>query len=130
MVFPSFLTGPEAGHISQITVYTVLLFSYFLNRWKKLIAIILILVLTLLITKTAFSFSYVPGGCGTLCMANNNYYGSSYGRTPYYFYPRLPFHSFAGPQRSYYNFPPSPYRSNSYCSFCGSNFPRNYYPMW
>ncbi|MBY0412884.1 MAG: hypothetical protein K2Q18_01900 [Bdellovibrionales bacterium] len=120
MVFPSLFARVEPGMISQGSIYIVIAFSFFLYYWKRLIAIFAVLFSISIIAyySTAHAIGYVPGGCGTLCMANNNYYGTPYGGYGFYPYSSLPFHSLYGPSNYYFQpYAPSPYQPQD-CYVC------------
>jgi len=127
MVFPSLQLPIESGMLSQFSLIFVLGFSYFLKFWKKLVVATLITLSLFIVSKNAFGIAMVPGGCGTMCVNNTNYYGAPWGN-PYYFYPGLQYHSFYGPMPYYFRpHGPSPYRPTwmNQCPSCQMNN-----PMW
>jgi hypothetical protein len=72
-----------------------------------------------LLTSKSHAMAYFPGSCGTMCMANRNYYGPPV-RPNYSYYPyaNLPFHSMHGPSPYYFRpYGPSPYQPQD-CVTC------------
>lgn len=123
----------EPGIISQGSIYLVLLFSFFLYYWKHLLtifAVIFSVAIALYFSTSAHAIGMAPGGgCGTLCMANYNYYGTPYGNYGYYPYPSLPFHSLQGPTPYYFQpYGPSPYQPND-CIACMQRYQQFTAPM-
>jgi hypothetical protein len=114
MVFPSLMTQIDSGIASQFSTVAVLIFSFLLNKMKKiaLFALALLALLSLVYSKKIFSATYYPGGCGTLCMANQRYYGPPQGvQPPIYYYPSLQQHALFGPTQYYFSpYGPSPYQ--------------------
>ena len=121
MVFPALFSSIDQGITSQFSVYLTLIFSYLLNRFKK-IAIGLLIVVSLGIGISLFNQAYAiganPYACGTMCMANQNYYGTPWGHSPIYYYPSMNYHSLYGPTPYYFRpYPPSPYQPHN-CVSC------------
>ncbi len=109
MVFPSIFANMDAGGISQLSTALIILFSYCLHRWKKIILIISILFIFMVTLKSALAFGGmgVPGQCGTGCMnGQRNYYGAPYGNAPFYSYPQV-YPPYMG--NNNWQFTPSPY---------------------
>lgn len=131
MVFPSLQLPIESGLIGQFSFFAVMIFSYFLRFWKKLIIVSAILLMTFGVWNKAYGFAAVSWGgpgpaCGTMCVNNYNYYGRPMGN-PYYYYPGLQFHSFYGPMPYYFRpHGPSPYRPMwmNTCPTCQMNNPQ------
>ncbi len=124
MIFPSLFANVETGMISQMSVYLVLAFSFIINKFRKLLLFAFLLGCTGYFGQKIFALMYVPGGCGTLCMANKNYYGVPWGGNPVYLYPNMPFHSLYGPTPYYFRpYPPSPYRPQD-CPVCMLQYQR------
>ena len=129
MVFPTMFAGIDTGMVSQASIYAVVAFSYMLLRWKKIFILLSLIVMLGGVLNKAFAFAYVPGGCGTSCMANQNYYGNPYGGNGYYPYPGLPYHSFYGPAQYYFRpWGPSPYQPQ-YCVECMQRYQQFSAPM-
>ena len=112
MVFTNVFARVEPGTISQLSFYLLLAFSYLIHKWKKVMIMGLILLSGLVAMRTASAIGMFPGSCGTMCMANRNYYGAPMGGNySYYPYPNLPFHSTFGPSPYYFRpYGPSPYQ--------------------
>jgi hypothetical protein len=127
MVFPSLMFQVDQGIVSQISAWAVILFSFLLYRFKKIVITVFV-VLTAVILFQSHAFAMVapgtyPGnwnGCGAYqgCANNMNYYGPvrSYA-PPVYFYPQLPYQSMWPQQNYYFPHTPSPYQPVD-CPFC------------
>jgi hypothetical protein len=121
----------DTGSISQFSIYAVVLFSYLINYWRRTLVVSLIALFILAMFNYSHAFAAVggPGVCGTLCMANRNYYGQPYGQNLYYPYPMLPFHSFYGPSPYYFRpYGPSPYQPYN-CIECMQRYQQFTSPM-
>lgn len=143
MVFPSLMFKIEPGLVSQFSALSVIAFSYFLHRLKKvaLIVLVLLILLATFFQTKVFAMMAVPGNTyqnyntgpwGNYYNNNLNYYGRPWGYVPpVYFYPGLQYHSVWGYQPSYfYPHQPSPYAPVD-CPWCqlqqnyGPQFPNN-----
>src|SRR4051812_7259167 len=87
-MFPSLLAQPETTLLTPFLVYSVLTFGTLLFHFKKIILSICLCVI--LITPTASAFMYVPGGCGTQCMAQSRVWGQPTYYPSVYAYPYMP----------------------------------------
>ncbi len=120
MVFPSLSFSVETGLISQMSTIAVIAFSIAINYWKKITVYIAIIAGVGLFSTQAFSIAMIPGGCGTSCMANQNYYGAPWGyNRPVYYYPQLQYHSFWGPTPQYFR----PHNQSPYAPSWYNNCP-------
>lgn len=137
MVFPSLIFQIDQGIASQLSAWLVILFSFFIYRFKKiLLSLLAVLILFILFQSHAFAMmaqgtspNNYPNtwqGCSSYQYCNNNfnYYGQARGYTPpVYFYPQLPYQSFWPQQNYYFPHSPSPYQPAD-CPFC--NQQQNY----
>ena len=112
MIFPSLFAQVETGLLSQFSVWAVLIFSYFINKWKKIFIILCVPVATFLIINVSKAALAAPGRCGSSCMNSMQYYGTPYGQNPIYLYGGvMPYHSMMGVRPYYFSpYGPSPYQ--------------------
>jgi len=126
MVYPTFFQNIDTGVVSQLSAFVWIAFAYVLNKWKKVLVGSLIIIASIFtITSVSSAAGLVPGACGTMCHANMNYYGQTYGGNPFYPYQSTRFHSFYGPTPYYYqSYGPSPYRPMGMndCPYCNINY--------
>ncbi len=120
MVFPSLIVQIDQGAIAQFSAWIVLLFSFVLYRFKKIIITFFVVLIAVIATK-AHAFGLPSPGYGQNSQYYNNYY-NYYGRPtgyapPVYFYPQLPYQSMWPQQNYYFRSSPSPYRPVD-CPFC------------
>ena len=106
MVFPSIFFNMETGTVAQFSTLLIIAFSYCLHRWKKVMLFSVLILAALVGARSVFAFGYVPGACGTSCMAQRNYYGTPYGGAPVYGYPQV-YPSYMG--NNNWQFSSSPY---------------------
>jgi len=121
----------EPGTISQFSVYTVVLFSFLLMTWKRLLAALVFVTTLGILIHSAYAYAAMggPGVCGTMCMANRNYYGSPYGGYGFYPYQGPPYHSLYGPTPYYFSpYGPSPYQPYN-CVACMQRYQQFTSPM-
>ena len=127
MVFPSLMFQIDQGVVAQISAWIVIIFSFLLYRFKK-VMITLFILLGIVILFQGRSFAMVAvspypnswSGCNAYygCANNSNYYGQAYGyMPPVYFYPQMPYQSMWPQQNYYFPHSPSPYQSAD-CPFC------------
>lgn len=151
MVFPGFLLQAETGLIAQVSSYSLIVFSYCLNKWRKVFLILFICMaifisfLKLTHGFAAFAGNTPPTNTFSNFQNNWNYYGMPmgvpgnfqqvpYGMTnmPWYPYPSLPFHSTFPPMQQFYFGPhgQSPYMPSwmQNCPHCMQNFHNNMFP--
>ncbi len=133
MVFTSLSTNRDSGYISQFSSFVIIAFSYFLNKWKKIGLLIIATISLLFSTKMAFGFGAVPGACGTMCMSQQNYYGTPIGGYPVYPYSGI-YPNYMS--NNNWQFSNSPYQSMWYgncveCNMMNSqNMNQSYNPSW
>ena len=144
MVFPSLMFQLDQGMASQLSAWIVILFSFLIYRFKKIILIIFTcLILLILFQNYSFAMMAGPGtgsgypntwqGCSAYqgCNNNFNYYGQARGYTPpVYFYPQLPYQSMWPQQNYYFPHSTSPYQPAD-CPFCNQQqFYQQQQPMF
>lgn len=123
MVFPSLMFQIDQGVVSQLSAWIVILFSFFLYRFKKIV-ITFFIVLFAVVLFQSHAFAIGPSNYGSSYQYqqyqtnNMNYYGRPTGYSaPVYFYPQLPYQSMWPQQNSYFPHTPSPYQPAD-CPFC------------
>lgn len=131
MIFPSLFANIDTGLVSQVSVYSIIIFAFVINKMKKIFISLCLILLTITIYNHAFAAMAAPGHCGSMCMSNRNYYGMSYGQAPpVYYWPTMPFHALYGPTNYYYRpYPPSPYQPVN-CVECMMQYQRYTQPIF
>jgi hypothetical protein len=105
-MFPSLLVQPEVTAISPYVAYLILSFGFLLARFKKIVACVFLAAI--LIAPSASAFMYIPGGCGTMCMAQQQQWGPPMFFPGAYMYPPLmpPWMFYGNPTSMYQMMPP------------------------
>ena len=79
-MFSAVIMKIEPSLISNFAFSIVLAFGYLLSHSRKIFLGLAAVIMIALFSFESFAIGYFPGGCGTLCLANqrsyNNYYRS------------------------------------------------------
>lgn len=142
MVFPSLMFQIDQGMASQLSAWLVILFSFLIYRYKKILLTFFVGLIILVISQQSHAFGYggasnynYPNtwqGCSIYqgCNNNFNYYGQARGYTPpVYFYPQLPYQSMWPQQNYYFPHSASPYQPAD-CPFCNQQQNYQQQPMF
>lgn len=139
MVFPSLIFHVEPGLVSQLSAIGVLIFSFLLQKGRKIFLSLVILFMCLVSFR---ALGFVAGNSmNTYQIFQNSlprtipphFYGSPYGyQSSLYFYPHLVPQYFWPPRVPYYftPFPYSPYAPQMDCIHCLRNPTPAYGPQF
>lgn len=105
-MFPSLLVQPEVTAFSPFLAYFILSFGFLIARLKKVL--VLAFLAAILISPAASAFMAIPGGCGTMCMAQQQQWGMPMFYPGAYMYPQLtpPWMFYGNPTSFYQMMPP------------------------